>query len=163
MPRKIAMGALMVALSLVLSYLELMLPLPVAVPGVKIGLANVCVLFMLYAYGARAALCVSVLRVLLAGFLFGSLSALLYALSGALLSLGVMALLRKSRAFSLRGVSVAGGVSHNVAQMAVAALVARTAGLLAYLPVLIVAGAAAGILNAYLARAALPALRARNP
>ena len=142
--RKIARMGLLVALSMILSYVESLIPAFVAVPGVKVGLANIVVIFALYTLGPIEALIVSLLRVILSSFLFGSVLSLLYSLSGALLSLGGMILMKKLKIFSTTVVSVTGGVLHNVGQILVACLVLETEVLLYYLPVLILSGVITG-------------------
>ena len=142
--RKIARMGLLVALSMILSYVESLIPAFVAVPGVKVGLANIVVIFALYTLGPIEALIVSLLRVILSSFLFGSVLSLLYSLSGALLSLGGMILMKKMKIFSTTVVSVTGGVLHNVGQILVACLVLETDVLLYYLPVLILSGVITG-------------------
>ena len=117
------------------------------VPGVKLGLANIAVIFALYRLGWREALGISIVRVFLVSLLFGSLSALFYSLAGAALSLGVMALLRRSERFSSVGVSVAGGVAHNAGQILMAMLLLGTARLAYYYPILVVTGVAGGVLT----------------
>ena len=142
--RKIARMGLLVALSMILSYVESLIPAFVAVPGVKVGLANIVVIFALYTLGPIEALIVSLLRVILSSFLFGSVLSLLYSLSGALLSLGGMILMKKLKILSTTVVSVTGGVLHNVGQILVACLVLETDVLLYYLPVLILSGVITG-------------------
>ena len=142
--RKIARMGLLVALSMILSYVESLIPAFVAVPGVKVGLANIVVIFALYTLGPIEALIVSLLRVILSSFLFGSVLSLLYSLSGALLSLGGMILMKKLKIFSTTVGSVTGGVLHNVGQILVACLVLETDVLLYYLPVLILSGVITG-------------------
>ena len=142
--RKIARMGILVALSMILSYVESLIPAFVAVPGVKVGLANIVVIFALYTLGPIEALTVSLLRVILSSFLFGSVLSLLYSLSGALLSLGGMILMKKVKIFSTTAVSVTGGVLHNVGQILVACLVLETDVLLYYLPVLILSGTITG-------------------
>ena len=142
--RKIARMGLLVALSMILSYVESLVPAFVAVPGVKVGLANIVVIFALYTLGPIEALIVSLLRVILSSFLFGSVLSLLYSLSGALLSLSGMILMKKLKIFSTTVVSVTGGVLHNVGQILVACLVLETDVLLYYLPVLILSGVITG-------------------
>ena len=143
--KKIAAMGLLVALAMVLSWVEQLVPLSVQVPGVKLGLANLAVIFALYRLGARAARSVSLLRVALVSITFGNAYSLWYSLAGAVLSLLVMGLLRKTGKFSLLGVSVAGAVSHNLGQIAVAAAVLGAASMAYYLPVLLVSGTAAGV------------------
>ena len=132
------------ALALIASYVESLVPLPVPVPGIRLGLANAVVLAALELFGLREAFLVSVVRIVLAGFLFGNLSAVFYSLGGALLSLAVMALLQKSGKFGCLGISMAGGVSHNLGQLLVASLAVENFSLFYYFPVLFGAGVLTG-------------------
>ena len=143
--RALTRYALLVALAMVLSWLESMVPLSLAVPGVKLGLANLVVIFTLYKLGLRQAAIISLVRVLLVTFTFGNAFSFAYSLAGAALSLLVMLLLRKTGKFSMLGVSIAGGVCHNIGQILVAMAVLRTAELMWYLPALLAAGIAAGV------------------
>ena len=137
MKRKTALYGLLIALAFIVSYLESLIPLPVAIQGIKLGLANGVVLVALYRLRWWDGLVVSVLRILLAGLTFGSPVSMLYSLSGGLLSLGVMELCRRSGRFSVLGVSMAGGVSHNIGQLAAAAVL---------LPVGLLTGGLVGLL-----------------
>lgn len=149
----IATCAVFTALALIVSYLEHMIPLPFAAPGVKLGLANVVIVAAMYLMGLKKAFAINIVRVLLSGAMFTGLSAMLYALAGALASFCVMALVRRSSAFSIVGVSVAGALTHNAAQYTLAALIVHTAGLISYLPVLIASGAVTGIVVGAVAHA----------
>jgi heptaprenyl diphosphate synthase len=144
--KKTAYGGLFLALALVASYVEMLIPIQTGIPGVKIGLANGVIMVLLYMANAREAYVVSVARILLSGFLFGNLMMILYSMAGGLLSLTVMVLLKRMGGFSPVGVSVAGGVSHNIGQLAVAILVLETGRLVYYLPVLLISGTIAGVL-----------------
>ena len=142
----LARYALLTALAMALSWLESLVPLAgVVPPGVKLGLTNLVVIFALYRMSLRDAAVISLIRVVLVAFTFGNSYSFAYSLAGAALSLAVMALLKRSGKFSLLGVSVAGGVSHNIAQVLVAMAVLETARLAWYLPVLLVSGIAAGV------------------
>ena len=144
--RRLARYALLTALAMALSWLESLVPLAGAVPpGVKLGLTNLVVIFALYRMGLRDAAAISLVRVVLVAFTVGHSYSFAYSLAGAALSLAVMALLKRSGKFSLLGVSVAGGVSHNIAQVLVAMAVMETSRLAWYLPVLLVSGIAAGV------------------
>ena len=143
--RKITTLALLTAAAMILSYVESLLP-SVGVPGVKLGLANIAVIFALYRLGWKEAAAISLVRVGMVSLLFGSVGALFYSLAGALLSLAVMTLLRRLDVFSPVGVSVAGGVSHNVGQILMAMVLLETERLIWYLPVLILTGLGGGIL-----------------
>jgi len=141
----VARYALLVALAMVLSWLESLVPLSVAVPGVKLGLTNLVVIFALYRMSLRDAAVISLVRVALVSMTFGNAYSLAYSLAGAMLSLGVMALLKKTGQFSMVGVSVAGGVCHNIGQILVAIAVLGTARIAWYLPVLLLTGLTAGV------------------
>lgn len=144
--RRLARYALLTALAMALSWLESLVPLAgVVPPGVKLGLTNLVVIFALYRMSLRDAAVISLIRVVLVAFTFGNSYSFAYSLAGAALSLAVMVLLKRSGKFSLLGVSVAGGVSHNIAQVLVAMAVLETARLAWYLPVLLVSGIAAGV------------------
>lgn len=142
--RKVARMGLLTALALILSYIESLIPALVAVPGVKVGLANIVVVFALYTLGEKEAFMVSLIRVLLSSLLFGSVLSLMYSLGGALVSLLGMILLKKCRLFGVTAISVTGGVLHNCAQIGVASLVLETDVLLYYLPVLVLSGTVTG-------------------
>ena len=135
------------ALALVLSYIEAILP-PVlaAVPGIKMGLPNMIIMFLLYRRGAGPAIVVSIVRMLLVSLLFGNMMAFIYSLAGGILSLLVMILLRRSNLLSTVGVSVAGGVSHNIGQILMAMLLLETSALGYYMVVLIISGTLSGML-----------------
>ena len=141
----VARYALLVALAMVLSWLESLVPLSVAVPGVKLGLTNLVVIFALYRMSLRDAAVISLVRVALVSMTFGNAYSLAYSLAGAVLSLGVMALLKNTGQFSMVGVSVAGGVCHNIGQILVAIAVLGTARIAWYLPVLLLTGLTAGV------------------
>lgn len=144
--RRLARYALLTALAMALSWLESLVPLAgVVPPGVKLGLTNLVVIFALYRMSLRDAAAISLVRVVLVAFTFGNSYSFAYSLAGAALSLAVMALLKRSGKFSLLGISVAGAVSHNIAQVLVAMAVLETARLAWYLPVLLVSGIAAGV------------------
>jgi len=144
MGKRIARYALLTALAMVLSWLEALLPLPGLPPGMKIGLANLPVVFALYRMSLRDAAGISLARVLLVSLTFGNAYSFAYSLAGAVLSLGVMAGLKKFDQFSITGVSIAGGVCHNLGQLLVAAAVMCTPQLGWYLPALLAGGTAAG-------------------
>ena len=144
--RRLTTLALLTAGAMILSYVESMLP-SLGVPGVKMGLANIAVIFALYRLGWKEALGISLVRVFMVSMLFGSLGALLYSLAGAALSLIVMALLKRSDRFSETGVSVAGGVAHNAGQILVAMALLGSAKLAYYYPILVISGVAGGVLT----------------
>lgn len=143
---KIARLGLLTALALIASYIDFLIPLPIGIPGVKLGLANLVIVWALYTLRPGEALAVNGMRILLVGFLFGNLSMILYSLAGALLSFTCMYFAKKSDLFSVVGVSVAGGIAHNIGQLIVAMLVLETVSLIYYGPVLLAAGLATGFL-----------------
>ncbi len=144
--RRLTTLALLTAGAMILSYVESMLP-SLGIPGVKMGLANIAVIFALYRLGWKEALGISLVRVFMVSMLFGSMGALLYSLAGAALSLGVMALLKHTDRFSETGVSVAGGVAHNAGQILVAIALLGNVRLVYYYPVLVLSGVAGGVLT----------------
>ena len=143
--KSIAVFALMIALAFTLSYLESLLPFSIGIPGVKLGLANLVVVVALYTLGEKQALPIAIIRILLAGFTFGNTYSLIYSLCGGLLSFAVMCIAKRTK-LSETGVSVAGGVSHNIGQLAAAAVLMGTAKIAYYLPVLLIAGLITGFL-----------------
>lgn len=143
--KKIAVLALAVALAMILSFVESQIPAFVAIPGVKVGLANIAVVFVLYKLGWREAALISLIRVFMVSVLFGTAVSLFYSVAGAVLSLGGMILLKKTGLFSTVAVSVSGGVLHNVGQILMACLLLETNVIKYYLPFLIVSGVIAGI------------------
>lgn len=132
------------ALALIFSYVETLIPVSFGIPGIKLGLANLVIVIALYRLKLKEAYLLSVTRVLLSGFIFGNYFSILYSLAGAFLSLSVMALLKRDGGFSVIGVSIAGGVSHNIGQLMVAVLVVETYQVTYYLPVLLIAGLLTG-------------------
>ena len=142
--RRLVFLAMTVAVAMVLSFVESQIPAFVAVPGVKVGLANLAVIFALLVFGTWEAFAVSLVRVLLVSLLFGNAVGWLYSLSGAVLSLCVMLLLRRVGRFSVVGISVAGGVAHNIGQILAAMAVLRSEGVFFYLPPLLLSGVIAG-------------------
>ncbi|MCC8128290.1 MAG: Gx transporter family protein [Clostridiales bacterium] len=144
--RTIALYGMLIALAFVFSYIEAMIPIPLPVPGVKLGLANLVNVVGLYTVGIAGTIAVGLVRIVLVGFTFGNTFSMLYGLAGGILSLAVMVAVKKTGFFGSTGVSVLGGIFHNVGQLIVAAYVTKTAGVFTYLPVLTVAGVVAGTL-----------------
>ena len=141
--RKLTMLAMTMAVAMVLSYTESQIPAIVAVPGAKVGLANIAVIFALYRFGFKEACLVSFVRVLVMSMLFG-LGAIFYSMAGAVLSLLGMVILKKTGIFSEISVSVAGGVLHNLGQIIAACIILETNAVKYYLPFLILSGVLAG-------------------
>lgn len=139
------------ALAMILSYLEFVLPLPMPIPGIKLGLANLIVIMPLYLSGFWEAAAVSISRVLLVGFTFGSIVSIAYSMSGAVFSLCIMYFMKKSSLFSPIGVSIGGGIFHNVGQIVMAFLIVHTVGLFYYMPILLISGSLTGFVVGFLA------------
>lgn len=146
MTKKTACMGMLVALAFIFSYIEALIPISIGIPGVKLGLANLVTIVALYTLGAVPAIGLSLLRIVLAGFTFGNLASMMYSLGGGILSILVMIAAKKTKLFSITGVSVLGAVFHNVGQIVVAVLVVETKSLFYYLPVLLISGIAAGVL-----------------
>ena len=140
------MIAISSTLAMILSYLESMVPLSFAVPGIKIGLANIVIVFVMYRLGIKQAIAVSFIRLIWVAIIFGSFAPFVYSASGAVLSLAGMAILKLTNKFSTVGVSVAGGILHNAGQIIAAAVLMGTAQIVYYMPVLIVSGLATGVI-----------------
>ena len=143
--KKVAMLGLTIALAMIMSYIEALVPLSFAVPGIKMGLANIVIIFVLYKIGTKEAILVSLIRVILVSLLFSNVMAMAYSIAGAVLSLSVMWLLKKTDKFSFVGVSIAGGIMHNVGQIIMAVILLGTEQIALYLPVLIITGTATGV------------------
>ena len=150
MKQKTAYLGLFTAVAIIFGYVETLIPVFAGIPGIKLGLANLSVLFILERYGFREAALVSAVRILVIGFLFGNLFSIAYSLAGAALSLTVMTLMKKWSGFSVMGISVAGGVSHNIGQLLVAVAIVENRSLLYYAPVLLVSGVITGLLIGWL-------------
>lgn len=146
-PRKIALSGLLTAVCFLLSYVEMLLQLTNSpIPGIKVGLANICILFALYRLGGISAVGINFARILLCWLFFGNLSSAIYSLAGAAISLSVEAILIKTKRFSPVGVSAAGGAAHNFGQLLVAMLILGP-GAVYYFPLLILSGTALGAVN----------------
>ena len=142
---KLSLLALSASLAMILSFVESQIPAMVAIPGVKVGLANIVVVFALYKLGWKEAVVISLTRVFLVGLLFGNGISILYSITGATVSFAAMVLLKQAKVFSTMAVSVAGGVLHNLGQIAMACVIMGTDVLRYYAPFLILSGTLAGI------------------
>ena len=143
--KKIAYLGLLIALAFVFSYIEFLIPINIGVPGAKLGLANLVIIVALYTIKERDAFILSMIRIVLVGFTFANLASMLYSLAGGILSFVVMVIAKKTKKLSVTGVSVLGGVFHNIGQIIMAIWVVKTTSLIYYLPVLLVSGIAAGV------------------
>ncbi len=140
MKKKTAYLGVMLALALICSYIEVLIPVPIGIPGIKLGLANIVIVFALYSMGGKEAFVLSLMRVTISGFMFGNVVAIAYSLAGGLLSLLVMYLLKKTDKLSCISVSIAGGIMHNIGQMIIATILVDNYYVLYYVPVLMIAG-----------------------
>lgn len=159
MKNRAAYFGVFTALALIFSYVESLIPIHFGVPGIKLGLANLLIVIFLYKRNAKEALLLSVIRIVLSGFLFANLFSILYSLAGGILSLAVMAYLKKRGTFSVVGISIAGGVAHNLGQLVVAMLVVETYRVGYYFPVLLIAGVLTGMLIGIVAAEILKRLK----
>ena len=159
MKRNVAFLGVFLALALILSYVETLIPIHFGVPGMKLGLANLVIVIILFCIGPKEAYLVSAIRVVLAGFLFGNLASILYGLAGAMLSLTVMLLLKRMTSLKPVTVSAFGGVTHNIGQLIVAALAVSTYNIFYYLPVLLIAGLITGVIIGIIAQELILRLR----
>lgn len=144
--KRIAYCAMLTALAMIFGYVEALIPFGFGIPGVKLGLANIVIVLALYLLPAYQAFVIQLMRIVLVSFLFGNLSMMFYSLAGGVLSFLVMFFLKKRDGFSVMGVSIAGGVSHNIGQLIVAVLVVQNLKIAFYFPALMIAGLITGCL-----------------
>lgn len=156
---KIAKMAMLVALAMIFSYVESLIPINFGVPGMKLGIANLVTVTGLCFLEVPEVLLVVVMRILLTGFLFGNGMSIIYSLAGGILSLLVMAVIRKVKGFSIIGESIAGGITHNIGQILVAAVAVENIKLVYYLPVLLIAGTVTGFLIGIVSKKILPVVK----
>ena len=142
----VAQSGVLIALALVFSYVEHLIPIPTPVPGIKIGLANLVSLTGLFFLNPAQVFVILVARIILAGLMFGNFSTIIYSLAGGVVSFIMMYLFKRLKLFSALGISMLGGVFHNLAQLCVACLILSSTSLLMYLPILIIAGTLSGLL-----------------
>ncbi|MBQ3012255.1 MAG: Gx transporter family protein [Clostridia bacterium] len=143
--KKVAFLGLSIALAMILSFVESQIPALVAIPGIKVGLPNLVMVFLLYKVGWKETVIVSIIRVVLVSMLFGNVQTMAFSIAGAVLSLAGMIILKKLNLFSCIAISVVGGVLHNVGQILMACLMTQTAQIAYYLPVLLISGTVAGV------------------
>ncbi len=156
--KSIALFGVMTALAFGLGYIESLIPLGTGIPGVKAGLANLAVVCALYLFGPKQAFAVSVIRIFLSSITFGNFFSLVYSLCGGLLSFAVMAVSKRTK-LSVVGVSMLGGIFHNIGQLAAAAAVTQTVRIVYYFPVLLVSGLISGFLIGIVSKAIIERLR----
>ncbi len=156
------MCGILTALAMIFSYVESIIPIPIPIPGVKLGVANIAIVAVLYAIGSAQAVVVNVLRIFLTAMLFGNLNSFLFSMAGGMLSIFGMILLKKMKGFSMIGVSVAGGVLHNIGQILAAVWIMGSSAIAYYLPVLLIAGVLTGIVIGIVAGLVLQRIRGRQ-
>jgi heptaprenyl diphosphate synthase len=149
--RLVALCGVFIALAMILSYLESLIPISAAVPGIKLGLANLVTIVSLKKLGIKPTIIISVGRIILSGFLFSNLTVIIYSLAGAALSILVMVAVSHIRVFTVTGVSICGAVAHNLGQLIVAAIVLENVRIMYYIAVLGLSGAVFGALIGVLA------------
>jgi heptaprenyl diphosphate synthase len=142
---KVAYFGVLLALALIFSYVETLIPINFGIPGVKLGLANLIIVVGLNKISTSELYLLDILRVLISGFIFANGFAIIYSLTGAIISLTVMVLLNRIKGFSLLGISAAGGVFHNIGQLIVAIFVVNTLSISYYFPILLISGLVTGI------------------
>ena len=143
--KKIALCGVLTALAMIFSYIESVIPVPIPVPGIKLGVANIAVITILYVLGVKEAIVINLLRIVLTSLLFGNVNSFLFSISGAALSLTIMIIMKELDFFSCIGVSVCGGVMHNIGQIIAAVFIMGSEAIVFYLPVLIVSGVFTGV------------------
>ena len=144
--KKLTQYGMLVALALIMSYVEAQIPAFVAVPGMKLGLTNIVVVVALYLLGAKSAMFINVVRIILVSLLFGNTMSFAFSIAGGMLSTIIMIILKKTGKFSTVGVSAAGGITHNIGQILVAILLLHTGAIAWYLPILWISGIFSGII-----------------
>ena len=157
--KKLANMAMLVALAMIFSYVESLIPINFGIPGMKLGVANLVTVTGMYFLEFPEVFLVVVMRILLTGFLFGNGMSIVYSLAGGILSFLVMALMKRLKGFSVAGVSIAGGVSHNIGQIIVASVVVENLKLIYYLPALLIAGTVTGFVMGMISKKLLPIVK----
>jgi heptaprenyl diphosphate synthase len=158
--RKLPLLALMISQGLILSIVESWIPVPVAIPGVKLGLANIVTLLTIIFFGTREALMVVSIRVLLSSLFGGGLMVFAFSIVGGLLSTLTMAILYKKmyNVFSILGISIAGAIMHNIGQLSMASMLMKDFSVMSYLPILLFSGIIMGFVVGVCTKMLVPAL-----
>lgn len=149
--RKNVILALLTTTAMMLSYIESLIPFFLGVPGMKLGLANLAVVFCIYQFGLKEAALLNFMRIVLSGLLFGNMFSILFSLSGAAVSFVAMVICKKLR-FSIYGVSISGGVFHNIGQLLVAVFIVQNVSISIYGPFLLISGLITGALIGYISK-----------
>lgn len=146
MAKKVAYSSMLVALAMIFSYVELLIPVSFGIPGIKLGLANLVILLGLFFMSSKQVFLILITRIVLSGFLFGNLSSIIYSLAGGVLSFCVMLAMKRVKGISMLGLSMAGGVCHNIGQLLIATVVVQNLHILYYSPALLFSGVLSGLL-----------------
>ncbi len=144
--KRLALSAMLATLALIFSYVEALIPIPVPIPGIKLGIANLVIVIAIYKLGFRYAFTINCVRVVIAGLLFSGVFGMIYSLAGGIMSIVIMYLLYRMKIFSMVGVSMAGGVAHNLGQLIIASIIVSNVKMLSYFSVLLFSGLFSGIL-----------------
>ncbi len=159
MKTKVAHLGVLVALALILSYVETWIPINFGIPGIKLGLSNLVVIISIYKYGFKKSFFLGITKVLLSNILFGNLSSMVFGLTGMLCSVFLMCILKKTRKFSVIGISMAGAIAHNLGQIIVAMFIVQSFAIIFYLPVLLLSGMITGVLIGIVANEIIKRIR----
>lgn len=159
MKTKVAHFGVLVALALILSYVETWIPINFGIPGIKLGLSNLVIIISIYKYGLKKSFFLGITKVLLSNILFGNLSSMIFGLIGMICSVFLMCILKKTRKFSVIGISMAGGIAHNLGQIFVAMFIIQSFAIIFYLPFLLLSGMITGILIGIVANEIIKRIR----
>ena len=146
----LSISAALIAVAMVFSYIENLIPLPVPIPGIKLGFANIVIIIALYVIGPKSAIVINLARILLTGLMFSGVSAMFYALAGGILSVIVMIILKQIKVFSIFGVSVGGASAHILGQILLASVVIQNSSILMLLPFLLISAVISGIIVGFI-------------
>ena len=141
MAKRVTLYSAFLVLALSFSFLESLIPPIILVPGIKLGLANLVVIVMLYALNTYSAFTINMIRIILCSMLFGTFTSFLYSIVGGLLSFAIMLIIKKTDKFSPMGVSICGAIAHNIGQISVGIILMEEFKIAFYLPVLLITGA----------------------
>lgn len=157
--KRITLYGMLIALAMILSFVESLIPITLGIPGIKLGLANLVVIVALLTWGEKEAFVISFMRMILVSFTFGNMSTLMYSVAGGVLSFLAMLIIKRTGKFSGLSISIVGGIMHNVGQIMMAFLIVKTRGVFAYLPFLLLAGSIAGTLIGILSHMIIDRIR----
>ena len=159
MKTKVAYFGVFLALTLIFGYIETLIPVNFGVPGIKLGLANLMLVIVIYKWNLKSGILLGISKVLLSNALFGNLSSMLFGLAGMFCSILLMGILKHRKRFGVVVISMIGGIAHNIGQIFMAALVLRTISIISYMPVLMIAGMITGICIGVLANSIIKRIK----